>query len=142
MTVDIFNIIDQMDSNWMILSNKYDIITAATTGIVALVDLAMVYGALKSIKSALIIWEIFAVWNLIIGFYNCYKQIDTMDISHGVFSIIFGSLGIYIVYEVISEISNKKKEIENLYSNQFEISVIGYCDSKFSNLKSFTNEKY
>jgi len=109
---------------------------------VALVDLAMVYGALKSIKSALIIWEIFAVWNLIIGFYNCYKQIDTMDISHGVFSIIFGSLGIYIVYEVISEISNKKKEIENLYSNQLEISVIGYCDSKFSNLKSFTNEKY
>ena len=92
----------------------------------ALLDLGMVYGTLKTIKSALVAWEIFTLWNIVIGFLNCYKQIDTMHVSYGVVSIIFGSLGIYIVGEAINEIKNKKKETEKLDSKQLEVCVIGY----------------
>ena len=48
----------------------------------ALLDLGMVYGTLKNIKSALVTWEIFTLWNIVIGFLNCYKQSDTMHRNH------------------------------------------------------------
>ena len=99
----------------------------------------MIYGALKKIKAALITWEIFATWNLVIHFYNCYNKSQIQDINFGagMVFIVFQILAILIVYGAISEI-NLKKTNNNYGENPTSIYVIDYSNTPLNSSKLVT----
>ena len=90
----------------------------------------MVYGALKNIKAALVTWEMFAIWNLVLHFYNCYNKSLIKDINFGagMVFIVFQILAILIVYGTISDI-NLKKPNKNDDENHASIYVIDYSNT-------------
>ena len=99
----------------------------------------MIYGALKKVKAALITWEMFATWNLVIHFYNCYNKSQIQDINFGagMVFIVFQILAILIVYGRISEI-NLKKRNNNDDENHTSIYVIDYSNTPLNNSKLMT----
>jgi len=89
---------------------SYNFVITFITGFLALLDLWMIYGAIKNVKAALITWEIFATWNVVINFYNCYNESHIKDLNFGagIVFIIFQILTIFLVNETIKEINSKK----------------------------------
>ena len=106
----------------------------------ALIDLCMVYGALKNVKAALVTWEMFAIWNLVIHFYNCYNifiQIQDINFGAGMVFIVFQIVAILIVYGTIGEI-NLKKTNKNDDENHTCIFVIDYSNTPPNSSKLMT----
>ena len=99
----------------------------------------MIYGALKKVKAALITWEMFATWNLVIHFYNCYNKSQIQDINFGagMVFIVFQILAILIVYGTISEINLKKPNNKD-EENHTSIYIIDYSNTPLNSSKLTT----